>query len=52
VSMSGDGLPLTINPALVVFASLAVLLGSILSGAFAARRALEVDPMSAAQGGA
>jgi putative ABC transport system permease protein len=52
VSMSGDGLPLSINPALVVFASLAVLLGSILSGAFAARRALEVDPMSAAQGGA
>jgi putative ABC transport system permease protein len=51
VSMSGDGLPLSINPAVVGSASLAVLFGSILSGAFAARRALEVDPMSAAQGG-
>jgi putative ABC transport system permease protein len=51
VSLSGDGLPLSINPAVVVFSSIAVLFGSILSGAFAARRALEVDPMAAAQGG-
>ncbi|MGI9584412.1 MAG: ABC transporter permease [Acidimicrobiia bacterium] len=52
VSLSGDGLPLTISVPVVGVASLAVLLGSILSGAFAARKALEIDPMSAAQGGA
>lgn len=52
VSLSGDGLPLSISPAVVLVASLATLVGSILSGAFAARRALQVDPMSAAQGSA
>jgi putative ABC transport system permease protein len=51
VSLSGDGLPLSISPTVVVFASLAVLAASMLSGGFAARRALQVDPMSAAQGG-
>lgn len=52
VSLSGDGLPLSIDPAVVVVASIAVLFASVLSGAFAARRALEVNPMTAAQGGA
>lgn len=50
-STSGEGLQLTIDPIVVGSAALLVLAASLASGSFAARRAFQVDPTTAAQGG-